>query len=414
MATVKDEPLGLSIAKRKAAEHATDRAVVPKKTPVWIADPTGADAATTLVEAAKALQNNEVVGFPTETVYGLAGNAFSSEAISKIFTAKGRPSDNPLIVHVSSMAQFRSLVTHVPPLVEKIANHFWPGPLTLVLPSNGKVSPKALGGVQTVGVRMPSHPVALKLIEMCGLPLAAPSANLSGKPSPTRAAHVLHDLDGRIAGIVDGGATGIGLESTVLDCSSLCPGSTNGTETKSSSLADVTEAKMPMLHILRPGGVTLEQLRSLVGKEATVELDAHAEADKAFKPRAPGMKYTHYAPAARLCLVEGSDAFLLSLVRRSQAEGLKVGILTVEEKVPFFTDQTKGTEIVPCGKQEDLDSVAHELFAGLRKFDETDVNVVFGHTFSEAGVGKAIMNRLSKAAGHTIIREEGEALAHHG
>lgn len=368
-----------------------EREVAAKKTPLWVAHPSGSDAEKTLTEAAKALQANEVIGFPTETVYGLAGNAFSDDAIGKIFAAKGRPSDNPLIVHVCSMAQFRSLVTQVPALVDKIAEKFWPGPLTIVLPSNGKVSAKALGGVQTVGVRMPSHPVALKLIEMCGLPLAAPSANLSGKPSPTLASHVAHDLDGRIAGIVDGGPTGIGLESTVLDCSALCA------EEKAAPTP-------PILHVLRPGGVTLEQLRELVGKEAEVELDG-AHADVSFTPRAPGMKYTHYAPTARLCLVEGSDSFLLSLVQQSQAEGLKVGILTVEEKVGPFTEQTKDVEILACGRGAELESVAHELFATLRKFDKTNVEVVFGHTFAEAGIGKAIMNRLSKAAGHTIIRE---------
>jgi L-threonylcarbamoyladenylate synthase len=387
MATLSQDPT----VKRKLDCASEIRAVASKKSPVWCADPSGSDAEKTLIEAAKALQANEVVGFPTETVYGLAGNAFSSEAIAKIFAAKGRPSDNPLIVHVCSMAQFRALVTKVPALVEKIAAKFWPGPLTIVLPSNGKVSAKALGGVQTVGVRMPSHPVALKLIEMCGLPLAAPSANLSGKPSPTLASHVSHDLDGKIAGVVDGGATGIGLESTVLDCCALC------SEEKEASIP-------PTLHILRPGGVTLEQLRDLVGDEANIELDA-AVADVNFQPRAPGMKYTHYAPTARLCLVDGSDAFLLSLVRQSQAEGLKVGILTVEEKAEFFATETPDVEIITCGKVADIGSIAHELFASLRKFDATNVEMVFGHTFSEVGLGKAVMNRLSKAAGHTVIRE---------
>jgi len=333
-----------------------------------------------------------VVGFPTETVYGLGGNAFSAQAIGKIFAAKGRPADNPLIVHVCSMAQFRSLVTDVPALAAKIAEQFWPGPLTIILPSNGKVCAKALGGVQTVGIRMPSHPVALKLIEMCGLPLAAPSANLSGKPSPTLAAHVSHDLDGKIAGIVDGGPTGIGLESTVLDCTQLC-------------LTENPCQLPPTLHILRPGGVTLEQLRALVGSEAKIELEA-AGPDVNFQPRAPGMKYTHYAPTAQLCLVDGTDDFLTSLVRQSQAEGRKVGILTVEEKVAHFASLTKDTEIISCGTQTDLGSVAHELFGALRKFDATNVDVVFGHTFSEVGLGKAIMNRLSKAAGHTIIHQD--------
>ncbi|MER2064495.1 MAG: L-threonylcarbamoyladenylate synthase, partial [Alkalibacterium sp.] len=222
-----------------------------------------------LDEAAQYLRNGEVVAFPTETVYGLGADATNDEAVKKIFKAKGRPSDNPLIIHISSLAQLEDYVESIPDVAKTVISHFWPGPCTLVLNKKGPIAPSVTGDLETIGVRMPDHPVALELIEKAGIPLAAPSANSSGKPSPTTALHVKRDLEGNIKAIVDGGATGVGLESTVLD---------------------LTDPNKPT--ILRPGGVTIEDLESILG---TVWLDTHLS-DETAAPKSPGMKYKHYSP----------------------------------------------------------------------------------------------------------------------
>lgn len=295
------------------------------------------------------------------------------EAIAKIFEAKGRPSDNPLIVHIGTKSQLDGIVKEIPPVAEKLMAHFWPGPLTIILPRKEGISERVTAGLNTVGVRMPDHPVALALIEEANVPVAAPSANRSGRPSPTLASHVYEDLNGKIAGIVDGGATGVGVESTVIDCTS------------------------PVPTILRPGGITKEQLEAVIG---TVSLDP-ALKDEKEKPKSPGMKYTHYAPKAPLSIVEGSREFIQQLVDGKKEEGFKVGVLTTEEYQHVYNADV----ILSCGVRSDLASVATKLYDVLRTFDASEVDVIFSESFPNEGIGNAIMNRLTKAAGHHIIIE---------
>ncbi|WP_347552832.1 L-threonylcarbamoyladenylate synthase [Pseudalkalibacillus hwajinpoensis] len=326
-----------------------------------------------IVEAAECLKRDEVVAFPTETVYGLGGNALSDRAVAKIFEAKGRPADNPLIVHVASRPHVEKLVTMIPKQADELMKAFWPGPLTIVLPGGQSVASNVTAGLETVAIRMPDHPVALALLKAANLPLAAPSANLSGKPSPTTAQHVIHDLSGRIAGVVDGGSTGVGLESTVVDCS-----------------GDVVT-------ILRPGGVTKEQLEEVVGK---VNIDP-ALSDDGHQPKSPGVKYKHYAPSAPVTLVDGSKPYLQSIVDKQREEGFKVGIIATEESKAFYHADL----VIPCGTRNDLVSVANRLYDVLRKFDESDVDEIYSEVFTHEGVGAAVMNRLTKAASNRVIKE---------
>ena len=327
-----------------------------------------------IVDAARFLQDNEVVAMPTETVYGLAGNAESDAAVSKIYEAKGRPGDNPLIIHIAEKQQLEPFVLEVPEKAEALMDAFWPGPLTIIFKKKqGALSKTATAGLDTVAVRMPNHPVALALLKRCGLPIAAPSANSSGKPSPTTAQHVLDDLQGKIAGVLDGGATGVGVESTVIDCTERIP------------------------VILRPGGVTKEQLEAVVGE---VWVD-RALTDEHEKPKAPGMKYTHYAPNAPLYLVSGTRSFIQRLVDEKQQAGLRVGILTTEEhKEEFAADF-----VLACGKRAELETIAAALYDTLRRFNQMEVDIIYSEMFPTEGVGHAIMNRLQKAAGNKIITQ---------
>ncbi|MEH7107571.1 L-threonylcarbamoyladenylate synthase [Bacillus sp. JJ1764] len=346
------------------------------KTKVWKVDKyvDNLESNPQLVDAAQLLRDNEVVALPTETVYGLGGNAFNDEAVEKIYAAKGRPGDNPLIIHIADREQLNDFVAEIPEKAEQLMNGFWPGPLTIILKmKQGVLSEKASAGLTTVGVRMPDHPVALALLKQCGLPIAAPSANSSGKPSPTTAQHVIDDLQGKIAGVLDGGPTGVGVESTVIDC---------------------TEA-IPV--ILRPGGVTLEQLQEVIGE---VKVDP-ALTDEAAKPKAPGMKYRHYAPNAPLYLVTGTKEFLQGLVDEKQQESLRVGVLTTEEHQTEY----RADYVLACGKRSELESVAAALYDTLRQFNQSNVDVIFSEMFPSEGVGHAIMNRLLKAAGNKIISE---------
>jgi L-threonylcarbamoyladenylate synthase len=327
-----------------------------------------------VVDAAHFLRENEVVALPTETVYGLGGNAESDEAVAKIFAAKGRPSDNPLIIHIADREQLNRFVAEVPAKAEILMDAFWPGPLTVIFKKKeGVLSEKATAGLATVAVRMPDHPVALALLKVCGLPIAAPSANSSGKPSPTNAVHVMDDLNGKIAGVLDGGATGVGVESTVVDCTESVP------------------------VILRPGGVTKEQLAAVIGE---VRVDP-ALTDEAAKPKAPGMKYRHYAPNAPLYMVSGTREFLQGLVEEKRQEGLRVGVLTTVENVEFYHADV----VFACGRRAELETVATALYDTLRRFNETDVDIIYSEVFSSTGVGHAIMNRLQKAAGNKLITE---------
>jgi L-threonylcarbamoyladenylate synthase len=327
-----------------------------------------------VVDAAQFLQENEVVALPTETVYGLGGNAENDVAVEKIFAAKGRPSDNPLIIHIADKIQLAAFVAEIPKKAEILMERFWPGPLTIIFKKkDGVLSDKATAGLETVAVRMPDHPVALALLKKCQLPIAAPSANSSGKPSPTNAQHVMEDLNGKIAGVLDGGSTGVGVESTVLDCTEEIP------------------------VILRPGGVTKEQLEDVVGE---VHLDS-ALIDEASKPKAPGMKYQHYAPNAPLYLVNGSKSFLQGLIEEKQKDGLRVGVLATEESVELYQAEVS----IACGKRSELESVATALYETLRAFNQEKVDIIFSEMFPNTGVGHAIMNRLQKAAGNKIINE---------
>lgn len=411
-----------------------------------------------LKEAAALLVENEVVGFPTETVYGLGGNALSSDAISKIFKAKGRPSDNPLIVHVSSIQMMEKLVDSIPPIARVIMDTFWPGPLSIILKvkdTDSPISSLVTAGLDTVAIRMPNHPVALALIEESDLPIAAPSANLSGKPSPTTAEHVLSDLRGRIAGCVDGGATvcAVGVESTVIDCTNLANTEIDTTtQTIISSASGSSDSDNDnTIYILRPGGITKEDLEEVVGPYGiSVSVDASVKVKKQEKkektsapatavgasdgkpdssdkatttssatdntndkkktgPRAPGMKYTHYAPKAPVYLVEGSDDYLQSLIEEALTSAsdssIKVGILTTEEKKDSFKDS--GAEyVMACGSRSDLGTVANRLYDVLRAFDATDVDIIFSEMFPETGLGQAVMNRLWKASGKKILSEK--------
>jgi L-threonylcarbamoyladenylate synthase len=328
-----------------------------------------------LEEAAQLLRRQEAIAFPTETVYGLGADATDDTAVAKIFEAKGRPSDNPLIVHIAEREQLAALVSSVPTIAEPLMERFWPGPLTLIFPKKAGISEQVTAGLETVAVRMPDHPVALALIAKANVPVAAPSANRSGKPSPTTAAHVYEDLQGRIAGIVDGGATGVGVESTVLDCTGAIP------------------------TILRPGGITKEQLEMVIGQ---VMIDPGL-LDEAGRPKSPGMKYTHYAPQAPLFLVEGTRGFLQQLVMERQQEGMRVGVLTTEEN----TDCYKADIVLACGVRSELSTVAARLYDVLRSFDTADVDIIYSESFPKEGIGIAIMNRLTKAAGYQVLMEPG-------
>lgn len=326
-------------------------------------------------EAKELLQKKEVVAIPTETVYGLAGDATSDVAIAKIFAAKGRPSDNPLIVHIGELKQLNDVAAAVPDVAKKLMSAFWPGPLTVILPKQRGLSEQVTAGLQTVGVRMPSHPIALELLKAVKLPLAAPSANLSGRPSPTTALHVAHDLNGKIAGIVDGGKAGIGIESTVIDCTLAVP------------------------LILRPGGVTKKAIEAVIGQ---VGIDSSLKNHK-MAPKSPGMKYTHYAPQAPMALIKGSPSFFREVIRQAQRSGKKIGVLTVaENKVKYDADV-----VLTCGTFADHSLVAKELYEILREFDRFELDVIYSESFSEEGLGEAIMNRLLKASGYSVIEEEG-------
>lgn len=331
-----------------------------------------------LEEAAHLLKNQEAVAFPTETVYGLGANALSSKAVQKIYQAKGRPSDNPLIVHIAHKADLDSLVSHIPEKAIKLMEVFWPGPLTMILPKKDGIAPEVTAGLDTVGVRMPDHPVALALISQAGLPIAAPSANRSGRPSPTTAEHVYEDLQGQVAGIVDGGATGVGLESTVLDVT----------------------VDPPM--ILRPGGVTKEELEAVIGP---VHMDPGLTLEHE-QPKSPGMKYQHYAPKGEMWIIKADSVqkqveIIQEAIRRAKQEGRKVGVLATEESRSNYQE---ADFVAVCGSRQNLATVAQQLYDALRSFDHQGVDYILSESFALQGVGLAVMNRLNKAAGHRVYR----------
>ena len=332
-----------------------------------------------LLEAAEVLRNGGLVAFPTETVYGLGGNALDERAAEKIYAAKGRPSDNPLIAHISCMEELSGLVREIPEAGKKLAAAYWPGPLTMIFPKKENVPYETTGGLNTVAVRMPSDPVASRLIRLAGVPVAAPSANTSGRPSPTRAEHVIEDLNGKIDMIIDGGQVGIGVESTIVDVSGPAP------------------------VLLRPGAVTMEMLETVLGH---VEVDPaiSGPVSKDVRPKAPGMKYRHYAPKADMTLVEGEMERVIQYIneetRKARQAGKTVGIICTEESRGRYPEGI--LEVI--GSREHEETVAHNLFAVLRDFDRREVDCIFSESFSRDQLGQAIMNRLCKAAGYHIIK----------
>ena len=344
---------------------------------------TEANMEETAKKAAEIWKNGGLVAFPTETVYGLGGNGLNKEASKKIYAAKGRPSDNPLILHIAELKQLYSLIKTENETVlaraDALAKAFWPGPLTMILPKAQEVPYETTGGLDTVAVRMPSHPAARALLQASGLPIAAPSANLSGRPSPTSAGHVIEDMDGRIEMIIDGGDVGIGVESTIVDLT----------------------GEIPML--LRPGFITTEMLETVLG---IVQTDAavYRQVGKDVHPKAPGMKYRHYAPKASMILVEGTEdqviAYINEETKKQREQGKRIGVMATDES----RDAYQADVVIPVGSRTSMDSIAHNLFRVLREFDEENVDLIYSESFDMDGRGFAVMNRLLKAAGHQVVR----------
>lgn len=328
-------------------------------------------------KAGKILREGGLVAFPTETVYGLGGDALNPQSSGKIYAAKGRPSDNPLIVHIADMQALEKIVTKIPEAGKKLADAFWPGPLTVIFNKSEVVPKETTGGLDTVAVRMPSHKIALALIEAGGGYIAAPSANISGKPSPTLAKYVAEDMNGRIEMIIDGGAIGIGLESTIVDLTEHTP------------------------TILRPGYITLEMLKEVLGDVNVDQTILEGNSKQA--PKAPGMKYKHYAPKGDLTIIGGDQLAVRQkideLTKEQQQKGEKVGIIGTEENIEYyFADSVKCV-----GSRTDEESIAKTLYQFLREFDDEEITIIYAEAFSSVGIGQAIMNRLLKAAGHKII-----------
>ena len=330
-----------------------------------------------IIEAGEILKRGGLVAFPTETVYGLGADALNEEAAQKIYAAKGRPSDNPLIVHIANMEALDQITKSVPEKAKIVAQKYWPGPLTMIFDKNESVPYGTTGGLETVAVRMPDHRIAKALIEAGGGYIAAPSANTSGRPSPTTAQHVKEDLDGKIDMIVDGGSVKIGVESTILDMT-------------------VTP---PM--ILRPGAITKEMLEELIGEVVVDQTLLNTDVKTA--PKAPGMKYRHYAPKAELTIVEGElrqvTKEINKLTQTKRSQGYKVGIIGTEETVSDYV----GDIVKSIGTREDEATIANHLYGILREFDNDHVDYIYSESFDTEGIGSAIMNRLLKAAGHHII-----------
>lgn len=328
-------------------------------------------------EAARIIQEGGLVAFPTETVYGIGANALEPSAVSKIYTAKGRPSDNPLIVHVSDKEDVKKYVKHIGYNAMKLINEFWPGPLTLIFEKKDIIPDSITGGLSTVAIRMPSHKIAREIIRVANRPVAAPSANVSGRPSPTMAKHVISDLDGKINMIIDGGDCEIGLESTVVD---------------------VTE-KIPT--ILRPGGITRKMIEQVIG-DITVDPAIKPSGNKLI-PKSPGMKYRHYAPNADLTIVLGESKEVINAINNAVKQNNKQGriagvIATSQTKDEYICDN-----IIVIGDKYNSEEIAANLFKVLREFDEIEVDNIYCEAFSDKDLGTATMNRLLKAAGNKIV-----------
>lgn len=364
---------------RKQAQSLTDEEVKRMDTRLVKVEDVEQIKDEELREAAQIIRSGGLVAFPTETVYGLGANALDEEAAKKIYAAKGRPSDNPLIAHISCLDELEPLVAEIPEAGRKLAKAYWPGPPTLVFPKSGRVPYGTTGGLETVAVRMPSDPVANRLIALAGVPVAAPSANTSGRPSPTTAEHVYQDMDGKIEMILDGGPVGIGVESTIVDVS----------------------GERPML--LRPGAVTIEMLEEVVGPVG-IDPAILGPLTEGVRPKAPGMKYRHYAPQAELVLVEGELDTVVArinfLTKEKLGQKYQVGIICTDETKARYS---KGI-VRSVGLRAQEETIAHNLFAVLREFDDLQVDYIYSESFSRDHLGQAIMNRLTKAAGYHIMK----------
>ena len=323
-------------------------------------------------DAAAILRRGGLLGIPTETVYGLGADALNEDAVSRIFLAKGRPQDNPLIIHVPDASWLKRYCRDVPPAAYRLAERFWPGPLTMILPRRDIVPLQTTGGLETVGVRCPNHPVTLAIIEAAGVPIAAPSGNTSGRPSPTTAAHMIEDMDGRIDGIVDGGPCTVGVESTIIDLTVTPP------------------------RLLRPGGLPLESLRQLLG-EVAVDKAVTGLLAAGERPRAPGMKYRHYAPHAPVTVVTGEPERSARRIQGLLSD--TAGVICFDEYAPLFP----GHIIHKLGPAADKSAQARHVFDALRTFDGTDVTEIFAQCPDDGGLGLAVANRLKKAAGFHLI-----------
>ena len=328
--------------------------------------------------AAKILREGGLVAIPTETVYGLGANGLDENAVAKIFIAKGRPQDNPLILHLWSVEQIGQYCRNVPPSAYLLAEKFWPGPLTMVLPARENVPRRTTGGLDTVAVRCPDCDVTREIIRLAGVPLAAPSANISGKPSTTTAEHVLHDHNGRIEAIVDGGPCRVGVESTIVD---------------------LTEDRP---RLLRPGGITPEQLIEVLG-DLVVDKAVTAQIDKDEVVKAPGMKYRHYAPSEPVVIVSGSREKAAAYIRAHFVPGDRV--LCFEEELPLY----EGCDPLSYGREADVNTLSAGLFAALRELDDPNIHRIFARCPTGGGVAYAVQNRLNKAAAFHIIDAEEEA-----
>ncbi|HHU48141.1 MAG TPA: threonylcarbamoyl-AMP synthase [Clostridiales bacterium] len=331
-----------------------------------------------IMEAAQLIRSGEVVAFPTETVYGLGANALDSRAVGRIFEAKGRPGDNPLIIHIHDVSEWSRLAENIPKQAYLLADRFWPGPLTMILNKTRLVPMGVTAGLDTVGVRMPAHPVAIKLISLSRVPIAAPSANISGRPSPTLAQHVVEDMDGRIPLILDGGRTDIGVESTVLDLTGSVP------------------------LVLRPGGVTVEMLQSIVG-QVRIHPNVMKPLREGQRVRSPGMKYTHYAPNAPVTLVRGNlhrqVTYINTEACKGEREGYRAGILATDQTISHYQTGIR----LSMGDRRQPAELAGNLFLRLREFDGLNVDFILAEGVDEKGEGLAVMNRIARAAGFHII-----------
>lgn len=329
-----------------------------------------------LEEAGQIIRDGGLVVFPTETVYGIGANGLDADTCRSIYVAKGRPSDNPLILTVPDEEGARQAAAVIPPTAQKLMDRFWPGPLTIVLPRKPIVPDAATGGLDTVALRCPDHDICRAFLRCAGVPVAGPSANLSTRPSPTTAEEVMHDMDGRVDMVIDGGPCHIGVESTIVEC--------NGDD-------GVT--------ILRPGGVTVEMLQEVVPH---VQLDTTLVTGKGV-PKAPGMKYRHYAPKGNLTIVEGPQEKVTACINEKLSEGhkqgLKTGVIATDETIEQYQADVKRS----LGSRKNEEAIAHHLFEVLRQMDDEEVQLIFTESFAETGLGQATMNRLLKAAGHQVI-----------